>query len=431
MTHNLRLTVIPPRNGCSSECQNQQVHSTLCPTHDSRIIGLHYQPPRFRPAHFVGVVLVCVGLIANEWVLKKLFSSDGILEFESRIQIWFFDTACVLLGIALAWYSHWAPPTAKAVRHSVRNYPNTTLLILGLVSTLAFWFSAEILFYFVNHRRMGRVVFEQRVEGIAAREGVMRGYQRDVLLGHKPLPNVRIFSKMTVKGRPIFEFTCSTDAQSRRVTPGQRLVDIDKFILFFGCSFTFGEGVQDNETLPYFVGQLASRYRPYNYGVNGYGPQQMVAKLQQEEIRREIKQPGGVSIYTFIDDHMSRMIGSQRVIAMNWGRYMPYYGLDSNGNLERRGNFLSGRPGLTLLFRLLGKSEVARYFRIGERHTIGDDDFSLIAKIFAESRNAFSRIFNSEKFFVLIYPGPIQLAKATHPLLAEERSAVLRLLHLV
>ena len=90
---------------------------------------------------------------------------------------------------------------------------------------------------------------------------------------------------------------------------------------------------------------------------------------------------------------------------------MPYYGLDPNGNLERRGNFLSGRPGLTLLFRLLGKSEVARYFRIGERHTIGDDDFSLIAKIFAESRNAFSRIFNSEKFFVLIYPGSTSAKK--------------------
>jgi hypothetical protein len=84
---------------------------------------------------------------------------------------------------------------------------------------------------------------------------------------------------------------------------------------------------------------------------------------------------------------------------------MPYYGLDSNGNLERRGNFLGGRPGLTSLFWLLGKSEIARYFRIGVRHTIGDDDFRLIAKMFAESRNAFSRSFNSERFFVLIYPG--------------------------
>jgi len=342
--------------------------------------------------------------------MKALLSSDGVLEFETRTQIWLFDGVLVLLGLFLTSYSRWDPSMVDALRYALGNYPNTTLLVIACVSTVAFWFSAEVLFCFLNQRRTGdRAVFEQQVEGGTAGKGAAVGYQKDALLGYKPSPNVRLISKLTFKGRRIFEFSSSTDEHSRRITPVQTVGEIDKFILFFGCSFTFGEGVQNDETLPFFVGQLASRYQPYNYGVNGYGPQQMVAKLQRGEIRTEIKQSEGegVLVYTFIDDHIHRAIGSQHVVTQNWGRYMPYYALNSKGDLERRGDFVSGRPGLALLFWLLGKSEIANYFRIGVHPMVADDDFRLVAQMFVESRNAFSRLFNSDKFFVLIFPGSV------------------------
>ena len=365
---------------------------------------MHSKYRKFKLTYFIGSVMVCIGLFANEWVMKRLFSSDGFLEFETRIQIWFFDAVLVLLGLFLIWYFRSAP-AADVLRHSLKNYPKTTALVFGFVLTMALWFSTEVLFYFLNHRRTGdRVVFENQIEGITVGEGAGEGYQKDRLLGYKPLPNMRMISKMTFAGRQIYNVTYSTDERSRRITPVRGVEKPGKFILFFGCSFTFGEGVQDDETLPFFVGQLASRYRPYNYGVNGYGPQQMVAKLQQGDIRGEINEPEGVLVYTFIDDHIHRVIGSQHV-AQNWGKYLPYYVLDSNGNLERRGDFESGRPGLALLFWLLGKSEIAKYFQIGVPHRIGDDDFILTAKMFAESRNAFSRLFNSKEFFVVIFPG--------------------------
>jgi hypothetical protein len=56
----------------SSECQNQQVHSLFL--HDARIIGLHSQPLDSDPLILLAS-FCCVGLLANEWVLKKLFSS--------------------------------------------------------------------------------------------------------------------------------------------------------------------------------------------------------------------------------------------------------------------------------------------------------------------------------------------------------------------
>ena len=79
--------------------------------------------------------------------------------------------------------------------------------------------------------------------------------------------------------------TYTTDAYSRRVTPIDHLEQRSSFLLFFGCSVTFGLWVNDDETMPY-VAQYASHYRPYNYGVSGYGSHHMLAQLQSRELKK-------------------------------------------------------------------------------------------------------------------------------------------------
>lgn len=55
-------------------------------------------------------------------------------------------------------------------------------------------------------------------------------------------------------------------------------------VVFFGCSFTFGDGVNDNETLPQNFSDLLDRkLRVLNLGFTGYGPQQF---LREEETGR-------------------------------------------------------------------------------------------------------------------------------------------------
>ena len=97
-------------------------------------------------------------------------------------------------------------------------------------------------------------MYEHRLQG--ALPPSKKFSQKDELLGYKPRPNARMASKMKLKGREIYNVTYSTDAYSRRVTPVRAVGQADKFILFFGCSFTFGAGVQNDETLPFFVGQF-------------------------------------------------------------------------------------------------------------------------------------------------------------------------------
>ena len=343
--------------------------------------------------YLIGVTMVCIGTLCNEWVLKALWSSDGVLAPETRAQIWFFEVVLILSGLLLIRFSRWTS-AADALRYWVKNYPKAMALAVGLALMSAIFGSTETFFYFLNRAKTTNDVREFT-------EGKLN--QRDPALGYKPLPNRQVVSKMRLRGREIFNVTYSTDAYGRRVTPVRRDKQTDRFLLFFGCSFTFGLGVEDYQTLPSVFGEMAPRFRPYNYGVDGYSPQQMLVKLQQPSLKREIQEKEGLLVYTFIPDHVYRVKGAQHV-AQGWGKYLPYYRLDSAGNLERRGNFMTGRPGLALLYWLLSKSEIARYFQIGFGERISDNDLNLTARIFSESHKAFSKLFGNQEFVVLIYP---------------------------
>jgi len=290
----------------------------------------------------------------------------------------------------------------------IRSYPGISALLVGGVFAFIMLCCAEGGFYLLNQQER---LEEHNTDGL---------FQSDKLLGYKPKPNTQLTSKKIRKKerKQVYDVVYSTDAYSRRITP---IKDSDRqsvgFILYFGCSFTFGEGVNDDETMPFYVSQLAPEYQPYNYGFRGYGPQQMLAKLQSDEITEEVDQAGhGVSVYTFIDGHVPRVIGSMR--ALYFVRYHPYYTLDRDDRLVRRGSFTSGRPILTRLYWLISKSQTLKYFRI-DWPRVNENHIRLTARIISESRRLFREKFGSDAFYVLIYPGAIYYGKRLIPYLEQ------------
>ena len=109
-------------------------------------------------------------------------------------------------------------------------------------------------------------------------------------------------------------------------------------ILFFGGSFTFGQGLADHEALPYRVHeQSARRYRTYNFGVNGYGAHQMLSALQhglvQDTVQCDREQVTHV-FYQAITDHLRRSAGR-----IWWEERGPRYVLGENGDIRFAGRF--------------------------------------------------------------------------------------------
>jgi len=200
------------------------------------------------------------------------------------------------------------------------------------------------------------------------------------------------------------------DKYAFRATPVNNLPDRHKYALFLGCSFTWGEGVTPKETMPFYFGEFTNKYKPYNLGIPGSGTQQVLeilqalAKPQENKLIKELKEKQGILIYTFIDHHIPRAIGSMRVSI--WGYNMPCYIIDDRDNLIRKGTFLSAKPFLTLCYNIIGREQIARYLKL-DAPKINEGHIRLAYRIIKESAGLFKNRFRNDNFYVLIYPGSL------------------------
>jgi hypothetical protein len=228
-------------------------------------------------------------------------------------------------------------------------------------------------------------------------------------LGYRPRPDVRVpCTKQYSDGEIIYHVHYTTDRLSRRVTPVDSADQRDKFAVFFGCSFAFGEGLNDDETLPYFFGKYAPHYMPYNYAFSGYGPQQMLSKILQDSLGKEIHEKSGIMIC--VGAHVERVIGASYVYN-EWGRNFPYYLIDHNDNLVRNGTFSTGRPILSLMYRLMGKSEFVKTLGLRYPMTITEQDRELTARIVQDSFREFKKQFKDSECYFVAPPG-LDIAEA-------------------
>ena len=97
-------------------------------------------------------------------------------------------------------------------------------------------------------------------------------------LGTQGRPGVHAAAKHLRTGGTIFDVKYTIGADGFRVTPAAAS-GTGRRINFFGCSYMFGEGVDDDETLPYYVAKQGG-FAVKNYAFQGYGPHQALAILQ-------------------------------------------------------------------------------------------------------------------------------------------------------
>jgi len=347
------------------------------------------------------------------------------------VAIWLFDIVLLSLGFCLLMFGKLAP-SRDVLRRLSQSYPRTLALSIGLILVVITVVCTEGIFYGLNQYGQKDMIGEtswsrmhpaEKKGGFSAHppRRVRGSAIADAVLGYTLPKNAQIADKMAFRGKLIYNGTYTTDAYSRRVTPVNHREQQSNFLLFFGCSMTFGLWVNDDETMPFYVAQYASHYRPYNYGVSGYGPNHMLAQLQRGPFTQEIHENHGIAIYTFIDDHINRAIGRMRVYNQGAG-HSPFYTLDAHDRLVRQGSFTSGRPLVSFLYWALGHSQNFTYFNtISFPATIREEHIRLTASIIAEARNAFQKQFPRGEFYVLLYPG-VKLGKAMMPYL--ERAGV-------
>jgi hypothetical protein len=216
--------------------------------------------------------------------------------------------------------------------------------------------------------------------------------------------NAHIEMRKKISRRMVYDVHYGMDEHYLRRVPAAS--KSDKYLVFLGCSFTYGEGQNDEDTFANLVTAALQPTNAFNLGMVGYGPPLTLDLLSvpKDDIRLSaIHGKDGMAIYTFIDNHFARIAGSMNWV-INGSNFMnPYYGLENN-KLKRIGTFGETRGFTNFIYAILAKSEFLKFFKIDLPIYYSDEDIEIFVQIMREAKFRLKEKFNIEKFIVAVYP---------------------------
>ncbi len=287
----------------------------------------------------------------------------------------------------------------------LQRHGNLVAALFGLVAVLGILGLFEGGFHVLNQRKIAE-------KGIRyVREPEYRVSDDD--LGVKPIPGIRARHAKYFQDKLVFDATYTIDAFSRRVVPKPKAAEkATEALLFFGCSFTFGTGVEDDETLPAYMAQDLPRFHVYNYAFQGYGPQHMLAKLEEDTLADELDENRAFLLYVFIPDHIRRVIGSRKVVCgWAYGDRFPYYDYDGHGVIRRFGSFATGRPWRQRWYGLLQREQCMRYFEMDWPPRLTTDHMRLTADVLRRAVEVFAKQYGPDRACIVLYPGDVRYSE--------------------
>jgi hypothetical protein len=142
-------------------------------------------------------------------------------------------------------------------------------------------------------------------------------------LGHGARPGTfRAVKKYGFGTGVVYDVQYSIDKNGFRVAPDS-LKQSGPTVMFFGDSFTFGEGVNDEDTLPNAF-SILSGMRVLNFGIGGYGPHQMLRLLELDVPRKVTADFPYLMVYTALEYHIGRAAGLSE-----WDKNGPLYEVEN------------------------------------------------------------------------------------------------------
>lgn len=205
-----------------------------------------------------------------------------------------------------------------------------------------------------------------------------------------------------------------------RVIPSKSDQEFSKHLVFIGGSNTFGAGLNDSESFGESLIQmnLLEDYEPYIMAYQGWGPNNLLARMLDPNWHNFIKQKTGVMIYFFILNHIPRVCGEDSYFDWSSG-VAPAFEIE-NDELISLG-FHSETPkfkqyvfkrGLQKIKKRIQKwmGEKEEFIDIippddGELDRFDDNCLKVFAKIVAKMKEVYLALYPGAKFYVFTMPG--------------------------
>ena len=218
-------------------------------------------------------------------------------------------------------------------------------------------------------------------------------------LGYAPNPGVAADSSLVVDGTTIYDVTYTINATGQRVGPLPPQPD-QACILFFGGSFTFGEGLQDIETMPWRVGEMTGT-PTINFGFHGYGPHQMLSAIENGIVAEAANCRPVAAIYSTVIEHVFRSAGKAF-----WDTEGPRYVLADNGRAEYKGTFADHATRLDRAGqKIRNKLDMSAAYRrfVGRYTRYQDEDIATYLAVVATAQERLREQYPGIEFSVLFW----------------------------
>lgn len=162
-------------------------------------------------------------------------------------------------------------------------------------------------------------------------------YEIDKNYGYYPPKNSKFKETVFFKNKILKENNYSINEFGHRKLFNE-FKDLNQCIVFHGGSVTFGQSLNDNEVLPFYLKKLlGDNYNIYNFAFNGYGPHQFLSKLKSNYLEEIKNCKDIIIIYQFISDHIARTAGKR-----SWGDKSPRYIVQKDQLIQK--GFFSNYP---------------------------------------------------------------------------------------
>jgi hypothetical protein len=210
--------------------------------------------------------------------------------------------------------------------------------------------------------------------------GHQKGYfRKHDVIGSVAKEGVHTAAKRSISNNEIiYSVKYSIGNDGFRATPGinkegaSTEQETSRRINFFGCSWMFGEGLNDNETLPYFFLKSLNSASVKNFGFHGHGVNNALAIMQSN-----LDTSGSVNLLLTVPWHATRSACKDA-----WTNGFPRYVLD--GEEVRKDGICGDVSALKLVITsLLSHSNIYRIIALRSSSAV-DKDFELYLRLIDE-----------------------------------------------
>lgn len=135
-------------------------------------------------------------------------------------------------------------------------------------------------------------------------------------------------AKLTIGDKVIYDVDYDLDQYGLRIIPEAHPGKGKEHLIFGGCSFTFGQGLSIEETLPAKMEELLPEYNVHSVSFMGGSVQNILHHLRVVPLRKHVHENTGKFFYIYIVNHLNRFLN--RPDYLSWvNKDYPYYEIEN------------------------------------------------------------------------------------------------------